>query len=114
MINTVEMIREFLKSVNSVGLAGILSGLGLTTAVLAFSKWSIDRYRWVKFKKNVHTWLNEIIEAQRNPKEFEDDEWKAACERLLTTAYFTPAEITQVLEVSVLVTKGLAADKFFI
>ncbi len=50
---------------------------------------------------------------ERHPRELDDDEWKVACERLLTDSRFSPMEIDQILDTSVVVAKGIASDKFF-
>ena len=97
----------------------MLSGLGLTTVFLAFSKWYFDQYRWKKFNRITQNWTLVLLEAeeksaQRHPQEIEEEEWEAICERFLSDSHFTPAEIAQILKIAVLVMKRVAADKFSI
>ena len=97
-----------------VDLARILAGFGLITVLLAILKRNADRRCWRSFKMHVDDWIDRLREAeQRHPRELDDDEWKAECERMLTDSKFSPIEIHQILDTSVIVAKGIAADKFF-
>ena len=56
-----------------------------------------------------------MVQSQnRHPNELRETEWRVACERMLTDANFSPLQINQVLEVSVVVAKGIAADKILL
>lgn len=106
---------DWLESLKPLGdVASILAGFGLVTVFLAYLKHTAERRCWRNFKESVHDWVERLIKSQnRHPKELGEDEWKAVCERLLTDANFSPLQLTQVLEVSVVVAKGIAADKVF-
>ena len=98
-----------------VDLARILAGLGVVTVLLAFLKRNFERRRWRIFKVLVDDWMDRLGKAQnRHPRQLDDEEWKAECERMLTDSKFSPLEINQILETSVIVAKGIAADRFFI
>lgn len=46
----------------------------------------------------------------RHPKELTDDEWKSECESMLYDAQFTPSEITQILDLAIIVAKSTTVD----
>jgi len=97
-----------------VDLARILAGFGLITVLLAILKHNAERRCWRNFKVRVDDWTDRLRETEkRHPRELADDEWKAECERMLTDSKFSPIEITRILDTSVIVAKGIAADKFF-
>ena len=106
---------EFFENLTPFGdLARILAGFGLITVLLAFLKRNAERRCWRKFKVLVGDWIDRLRETEnRHPRELEDDEWKVECERMLTDSKFSPFEINQILDTSVIVAKGIAADKFF-
>lgn len=92
----------------------LVSGLGLTTILLAYLRRVTQRRAWRLFKKSVDDWVDRLVESgYRDANELSADEWKAACERMLTDANFSPLEIKEVLDVAVVVAKGIAAEKFF-
>ncbi|MCG8587002.1 MAG: hypothetical protein MI757_20035 [Pirellulales bacterium] len=96
-------------------VARILAGLGLVTILLATLKRNAERRCWRRFKQGAEDWLDRLAEMERrHPRQLEEDEWKAECERILNDAKFSPLEINQVLELSVVVAKGIAAEKFFV
>jgi hypothetical protein len=95
-------------------LAQILAGFGVIAVLLAVLKRTSERRCWRNFKTRVDDWVNRLRESEgRHPRDFNDDEWKAACERMLSDARFSPLEITQVLDTSVIVAKGAVAENFF-
>jgi hypothetical protein len=106
---------EFLENLTPmVDLARILAGFGLITVLLAILKRNAERRCWRNFKMRVDDWVDRLRESgNHHPRELDDDEWKAECERMLTDAKFSPLEINQVLDTAVIVAKGIAADKFF-
>ena len=103
---------ESLKILDDV--VGILAGLGLVAIFLGYFKHTAERRCWRNFKKRVHDWVDQLLESEsRHPNEIQPDEWKVECERMLTDANFSPLQIRQVLDVSVVVAKGITADKVF-
>ncbi len=104
-----------LEALNSLNvLAQGLAGLGLVTILLAMLKHYVERRAWRRFKTRVGDWLEQLRELEnRHPRELNDDEWRFVCERLLTDVGYSPLVIDQLLEPSVLVAKGVAADTFF-
>ena len=90
----------------------ILAGLGCVTVFLAYLKTWIERRRWRRFKLSVHQWVDNIYEVgDTHPEEFSDDQWRAECERMLTDANFSPLDIRHLVDIAVVVAKGIAADK---
>lgn len=107
---------NFSESLKPLGeLTQIIAGLGLITVLLASLKRGNERRSWRLFKLQVEEWLEQFRESEgRRPGDLQGDEWKAACERMLTVAKFSPMEINHLLDAAVIVSKGLAADRFFI
>ena len=105
----------WLESLKSLGdVARILAGFGVVTVLLAYLKHTLERRRWRNFKENVDDWVNLLVESGiRHPNELSEDEWKAECERMLTDAGFSPLQVKQLLDVGVVVAKGIATDKIF-
>ena len=98
-----------------VDLARILAGFGVVTVLLAILKRNEERRSWRRFKFQVHDWIDRLRETEnRHPRDLDDNQWKAECERMLTDSRFSPLEINQLLETSIVVAKGIAADKFFV
>lgn len=106
---------EFLENLTPmVDLARILAGFGLITVLLAILKRNAERRCWRRYKVCVGDWIDRLRETEnRHPRDLDDDQWKAECERMLTDSKFSPLEINQILDTSVVVAKGIAADKFF-
>lgn len=95
-------------------LVQVLAGFGLVTLLLALLKHNAERRAWRRFKARVGEWLEQLREVDsRHPRELNDNEWRVGCERLLTDVGYSPLAIDQLLETSVLVAKGVAADTFF-
>jgi hypothetical protein len=95
-------------------LVQIVASLGLITALLACVKYYVDTWRWRRYKFRIHDWINGLIklsDEERHPKRFQDQDWRVECERMLTSAYFSPIEIIDLLETSVIVAKGMAVDR---
>jgi hypothetical protein len=107
---------EFLENLTPmVDLARILAGFGLITVLLAILKRNAERRCWRNFKLRVDDWMERLRQTEnRHPRELDDDEWKAECERMSTDSKFSPLEINQLLDTAVIVAKGIAADKFLI
>ncbi|MBI1345945.1 hypothetical protein GC163_06615 [bacterium] len=87
----------------------LFAALGGSAFIIATAKWYFDRKRWADYKRSVRQWTIELIKVQ-HPKELDDDEWKAQCEKLLVDSRFRPAEIVELLEISVLVAKRIAIE----
>ena len=104
---------EWLESLTPmVNLVRVLAGVGLITVLLAYLKRTAERRCWRSFKASVNDWSQRLVEAEnRHPDQLSDDEWKIECERMLTDANFSPLEIKQILDISVVVAKGIAVDK---
>ncbi len=113
--NAAVSVREFFETLESMGLATTLGGIGITAIVLASLKWFIDRRRWRQFKAAVHPWLDSLVKAElRHPKQLRESEWKAECERMLVDARYRPGEVVELLDLSVIVAKAIAANKVMI
>lgn len=96
-------------------LTQIIAGLGLITVLLTAIKRGNERRCWRLFKLRIEEWLEQFHDAEgRRLGDLQDDEWKAACEQMLTAAKFSPMEIHQLLDAAVIVSKGLAADRFLV
>lgn len=96
-------------------LVDLAAGLGLATVFLTYFNHTSERRRWRNFKLSVYDWIDRLIEAQsRHPRELSDDEWKIACERMLSDANFSPIHIHQLLEISVIVAKGIASERLIL
>lgn len=97
-----------------VSMAQILAGFGLITVLLAVLKRNSERRCWRIFKARVEDWTDRLRDSgHRHPRDLDEDEWKAECERMLSDSRFSPLEIHQILDASVIVAKGIAADKYF-
>lgn len=103
---------EWFLSLKSV--AEVLAGLGLVTILLAVLKRAAERRNWNDFKRRAQDWIDDLIEAdEKHPKEFSDAEWQFEVERLLSDSNFGPLEIQQLLEIGVIIARGLAAERVF-
>jgi len=95
-------------------IAQILAGFGVVTVLLAVAKWHFERICWRGFKLRVHAWVDRLRETEnRHPRDLGDDQWKAECERMLAESRFSPLAIPGLLDLSVTVARGIAAEKFF-
>lgn len=109
------MCAQFLENLAPlVDLARILAGLGFVAVLLAILKRNGERHCWRNFKVRVTDWTDDIAESEHHRLPDLDDEWKAECERMLWDSNFSPPEINQVLDTSVIVAKGIAAERLFI
>lgn len=96
-------------------LAQIFAGLGLVTVLLAVLKRNLERRYWRDFKRRAADWIDRLRDTEnRHPQDLSNDEWTAACERMLTDSKFSPLEIREILDTSVVVAKGIAANQFFV
>ena len=93
-------------------VVAVLSGLGLVTVLLAYLKHSAERKCWRDFKRQADDFAVRFVKAdKRHPYQIDDDEWRAICERMLSDAHFSPMQIPELLDVSVIVTKEIIQDK---
>jgi len=100
---------------DSIGAANLFSGLGFSVIFLAVLRWMVDRRRWGHFKVAVHEWLDLMIKTdERHLKQLSTVEWEAECERMLADSRFRPAEIAELLSLSVTVAKAIAANKLIL
>lgn len=105
-------LKQFFESLDSMGAVRIFGSLGFAAIVIGLSRWFVDRRRWGHFKAAAHQWLEFLIESQnRHPKDLRESEWQAECERMLVDARFRPGEIVQLLDLAVIVSKAIAANK---
>jgi hypothetical protein len=116
---------ESLKPMTSI--VQVLAGLGVVTFVLGVLKYSAERRYWRRFKRRANAWVDRQLELKElapespsadtegNPSSFavfEDDNLTVVVEQMLTDAGFTPFQSQQPLSTSLLLVKGMAADKF--
>ena len=107
----------------------ILAGLGVVTIALGFAKYSAERRCWRRFKRRANAWVNRQVELKDEAPEqpsadsadihsdfavFEKDILTVVVEDMLTDAGFTPLQAQQLLDMSLLLIRGMAADKFLI
>lgn len=98
----------------TLNIVRILAGAGLVTVFLAYFKRIRERRCWRNFKMSVHDWVDQSFQVGfGHPDELESEEWETVCERMLTDANFSPIEIHQLLAVSIVVAKGIAADRIY-
>ncbi len=103
---------ESLKQLSDVAKA--LAGLGFVTVLLAVIKHRVERRCWQSFKRIAHDWVERLIEGgDRHPDELSEHDWKAECERMLSDANFSPLQITQLLQVAVVVAMDIASEKIY-
>ncbi len=97
-----------------VALVQIVAGLGLVTILLAVLKQYGDRIRWRRFKLLVKEWVEGLWETEEiHPDELAANEWKVRCEQFLMKARFSPLESQQLLDMAVVVARGIVSEKFF-
>ena len=107
------MLAENLKPL--LEMAQILAGFGVLTVLLAIAKRNFERRRWRNFKRRVNRRMDDLRDSEiDHPRDFEDQQWKAECERMLNDSGFSPLEINLLLDTSVIVAKGIASDRFFL
>ena len=109
-------------------IAQILGGLGVVTLVLAYAKISSERRCWRRFKRQADIWITRQVEFKEQvpgrpsttprrapePSLFRDDILTVVVEEILSDAGFSPLQVQQLLGMSTLIVKGMAADKFLL
>jgi hypothetical protein len=124
---------DFTTSVESLkpmaDIVQILTGLGVVTVALAYGKYSAERRCWRRFKRRANGWVDrqvelkgdathqDVTESDDKPSvsgAFEKDVLTIVVEGMLSDAGFTPLQSQQLLDMSILLVKGIAADKFLV
>jgi hypothetical protein len=94
-------------------LSQILATLGVSAAAMAAVRRYLENRRWDNYKRRVVEWTDDMLAVGiRIDKSLDDGEWRSECESMLSDVGFTPLEIHQVLEVSLVVAKGIASTRF--
>lgn len=94
-------------------LSQMLTALGLTAAALSATKRFWERRRWLNFRQRVSEWTDSMVAIGiRLDEGLTDKEWQAECEIMLTDVGFTPLEIPTLLDLAVVVAKGISSSKF--
>jgi hypothetical protein len=92
-----------------------IAGLGLVTVfgavLLAVLNRNAQLRQWRNFKSDLESWADALIAVQgRHPNELSDDDWRAECETMLYDAQFTPTEISQIIDLAIIVAKSATID----
>ena len=118
---------ESLKSMTEI--VQILGGLGVVTLALAYAKHVAERRSWQRFKQQADDWIVRQVEIKERGTigpiirtegldsdlpVFHDDVLTLVVEQMLTDSGFSPLQTQQLIGISVLAVKGMAADKFLI
>lgn len=86
----------------------------MVTIALAVLRRQTERRRWSRYQRRTVRWLDDLSEAMTtHPQELADEDWQAICEHNLAQSGFTPSETVQLIDIAVIVSKRLAADRFF-
>ncbi len=110
-----------------IDIVQILAGLGVVSVALAFAKYAAERRCWRRFKRRANSWVDRQVGLkiwhQEDPNAevkdtyltvFEKDVLIVVVEDMLNDAGFAPLHAQQLLEMSLLLVRGMAADKFLI
>lgn len=96
-------------------IVDIVAGLGLATVfgavLLAVLKRNAQIRQWRNFKDDLEDWAADLLSSHgRHPKELSDEDWRAECEMMLYDAQFTPTEITQIMDLAIIVARATTLD----
>lgn len=106
LIESAKAIKPIVDLVPGLGLAAVFGAI-----LLAVLNRKAQRRQWRKFKDDLEDWAEKLISKHnRHPKELSDDDWKSECETMLYDAHFTPTEITQIIDLAILVAKATTLD----
>ena len=106
LVESASAIQPIVDFVAGLGLAAVFG-----TILLAVLKRNAQRRQWRNFKDDLEHWASKLIAAHnRHPKELTDDEWRAECETMLDDAQFTPTEITEIMDLAIIVAKATTLD----
>ena len=96
-------------------IVDFVAGLGLAAVfgivLLAVLRRNAQLRQWRRFKDDLRDWASGLISIQgRHPKELSDEDWRAECETMLYDAQYTPAEISEILDLAIIVAKATTLD----
>ena len=108
-----EYLSEIAKAL--MPLVEIVAGLGLITVfgtvLLALLRYYLQIRRWRNYKDDIEQWARDMVDAgDRHPKYLRQDEWRAECESMLYDVGYTPIEISQLLDLAIIVAKATTVD----
>jgi hypothetical protein len=79
--------------------------------LLAVLKRNAELRQWRHFKDDLGDWAEKLISAHnRHPKELTEEDWKSECKTMLYDAQYTPAEISQIMGLAIIVAKATTLD----
>jgi hypothetical protein len=106
LIETAKAIKPMVDFVAGLGLAAVFGAI-----LLAVLKRNAQLRQWRNFKDDLEDWAEKLLSKHyRHPKELTDEDWKSECETMLYDAQFTPAEITQIMDLAIIVAKATTLD----
>ena len=104
--DTAEGLMPLVELASSVGLITVLGAL-----LLAVLKRNAESRRWRNFKQDLEGWARALVDyGDRHPKELRDEDWRAECEVMLYDSGFTPSEISEILDLAIIVAKATTID----
>ena len=106
LLETAKAIQPIVDSIAGIGLAAIFG-----TILLAVLNRNSQLRRWRNFKDDLEDWADKLLSTHdRHPKELTDQEWRSECESMLYDAQFTPSEITEIMDLAIIVAKATTVD----
>lgn len=106
LIETAKAIKPIVDFVAGLGLAAVFGAI-----LLAVLKRNAQLRQWRNFKDDLEDWAAKLLSKHnRHPKELTDEDWKSECETMLYDAQFTPTEITQIMDLAIIVAKATTLD----
>jgi len=106
LVETASAIQPIVDFVAGLGLAAVFGAV-----LLAVLKRNAQLRQWRNFKDDLEEWAAALLSAHnRHPKELSDEDWRAECETMLYDAQFTPIDITQVMDLAIIVAKATTID----
>lgn len=96
-------------------IVDFVAGLGLIAVFGAILVAVLKRYaqlrRWRHFKDDLEDWAAALVSKHdRHPKQLSDGDWRAECETMLSDAQFTATEISQIMDLAIIVAKATTLD----
>jgi len=105
----IEAAKAFQPIVDSIAGLGLVAVFG--TVLLAVLRRNAQLRQWRNFKEDIEDWADKLLSTHgRHPKELADEEWKSECESMLYGAQFTPSEITEIMDLAIIVAKATTVD----
>ncbi len=106
LFETASTIQPIVDFVAGLGLAAVFGAI-----LLAVLKRNAQLRLWRIFKDDLEGWAIALLSSHnRHPKELSDEDWRAECETMLYDAQFTPTEITQIMDLAIIVAKATTLD----